>query len=207
MTDTKPTIDQQIKHQQNTVKIIEDFDDQESLPKEQAILASLEDYKRIHEAEMPEPVAWCVAYNGPPTEGTILSNPTMYKPEADEIVRHGSLGLSVASLYGHEFLTYAQQVKHNSSVTMDELGEMRDRAENAERERDALIAENEVLRKLLVEAAEDIEGWGAYAGEYFQKKHDLAGNVKQYRDAAIDNALRRIGAITVTKCTFTESAK
>jgi len=31
-----------------------------------------------------------------------------------------------------ELLAYAQQVKHNSSVTMDELGEMRYRAEAAE---------------------------------------------------------------------------
>ena len=47
-------IDGQIKHQQNTVKIIEDFDDQESLPKEQAILASLEELKRIREVQVPE---------------------------------------------------------------------------------------------------------------------------------------------------------
>lgn len=48
-------IDGQIKHQQNTVKIIEDFDDQESLPKEQAILASLEELKRIREVQVPVP--------------------------------------------------------------------------------------------------------------------------------------------------------
>jgi hypothetical protein len=40
-------IDEQINHQQNTVKIIEDFDDKESLPKEQAILASLQRLKAI----------------------------------------------------------------------------------------------------------------------------------------------------------------
>jgi len=47
-------IDEQIKHQQNTVKIIEDFDDQESLPKEQAILASLQRLKAIDAVQVPE---------------------------------------------------------------------------------------------------------------------------------------------------------
>jgi hypothetical protein len=47
-------IDEQIKHQQNTVKIIEDFDDKESLPKEQAILASLERLKAIDSVQVPE---------------------------------------------------------------------------------------------------------------------------------------------------------
>jgi len=47
-------IDEQIKHQQNTVKIIEDFDDKESLPKEQAILASLERLKAIESVQVPE---------------------------------------------------------------------------------------------------------------------------------------------------------
>jgi len=47
-------IDEQIKHQQNTVKIIEDFDDKESLPKEQAILASLERLKAIESVQVPD---------------------------------------------------------------------------------------------------------------------------------------------------------
>lgn len=50
---------------------------------------------------------------------------------------------------------------------------------------EALRAENERLRKLLVEAASDIDDWGQYAGDYFKKKHDLDGCVKQYRDAAV----------------------
>lgn len=35
----------------------------------------------------------------------------------------------------------------------------------------------------LSEAADDIEGWGAYASQYFQEKHDLAGVVAEYRNA------------------------
>ncbi|MCY1308338.1 hypothetical protein D9M70_583380 [compost metagenome] len=52
-------------------------------------------------------------------------------------------------------------------------------------ERDQLRAEVDGLRTLLTEAAEDIADWGAYAGEYFQQKHDLAGCVARYR-AALD---------------------
>lgn len=49
-----------------------------------------------------------------------------------------------------------------------------------------LEAENNRLRTLLAEAADDIESWGAYASDYFQKKHDLAGCVAKYR-AALEN--------------------
>ena len=37
------------------------------------------------------------------------------------------------------------------------------------------------MQKLLSEAANDIADWGAYADEYFQKKHDLAGTVAKYK--------------------------
>lgn len=40
------------------------------------------------------------------------------------------------------------------------------------------------LRDALIRAREDMEGWGSYAGEYFQEKWDLAGDL-----AAIDTAL------------------
>lgn len=48
---------------------------------------------------------------------------------------------------------------------------------------DQLRAEVDGLRTLLTEAAEDIADWGAYASEYFQQKHDLAGCVARYREA------------------------
>jgi len=132
MTDTKPTLDEQIKHQQNTVKIIEDFDDKESLPKEQAILASLEELKRIHEAEMPEPVAWILSYkgllpvhlsiNGGWKVDVVLTNPS--RKEAD----HKAAEQNVSDLMAEVAQTGALLMK-------------------AERERDALIAENGGLRK------------------------------------------------------------
>jgi len=31
------------------------------------------------------------------------------------------------------------------------------------------------------EAIEDIDGWGCYASEYFQEKHDLAGTIAKHR--------------------------
>lgn len=40
------------------------------------------------------------------------------------------------------------------------------------------------LRALLNWAADEIADWGAYASEYFQAKHDLAGTVKRFRDVA-----------------------
>lgn len=46
--------------------------------------------------------------------------------------------------------------------------------------------EIERLRKLLAEAADDIEDWGSYAGDYFCNKHNLAGDVKKYRDASLN---------------------
>lgn len=48
-----------------------------------------------------------------------------------------------------------------------------------------LDAENRRLRGLLIEAATDIEDWGAYAGIYFQEKHGLAEDVARYRNAAL----------------------
>lgn len=48
-----------------------------------------------------------------------------------------------------------------------------------------LTAENERLRNLLGDAADEIQNWGAYASEYFQEKHDLAGCVGKYRAAAL----------------------
>ena len=40
------------------------------------------------------------------------------------------------------------------------------------------------LEQLLCEAADDIAGWGSYAADYFQTKHDLAGCVQRYLAAA-----------------------
>jgi len=52
-------------------------------------------------------------------------------------------------------------------------------------------AENERLRKALEasasaldEAMEDVEHWGAYAGEYFQDKHDLDGDLSRISEQA-----------------------
>ncbi len=52
-------------------------------------------------------------------------------------------------------------------------------------ENDQLRAENERLRALLLEASEEIDSWGSYASEYFQKRHDLPGAVAKFHDAAM----------------------
>ncbi len=45
-------------------------------------------------------------------------------------------------------------------------------------------AEIKRLKVLLFMAAEDIADWGSYAGEYFQHKHDLEGNIQHYKEAS-----------------------
>jgi hypothetical protein len=39
------------------------------------------------------------------------------------------------------------------------------------------------LEAALAEAIEDIQHWGGYAGEYFQDKWDLKGNIAKHRAA------------------------
>ena len=45
-----------------------------------------------------------------------------------------------------------------------------------------LKKENEELRQGYKEAVQDIEGWAAYASDYFKEKHDLAGDLKVHRN-------------------------
>ena len=47
-----------------------------------------------------------------------------------------------------------------------------------------LHVDNERLRGLLREAADDIEHWGGYASEYFKDKWHLDDDIKKYREAA-----------------------
>lgn len=55
-------------------------------------------------------------------------------------------------------------------------------------ERDALSTLLAVAGGRLEEAANEIEGWGACADEYFQKTHRLAEVVQSFRDDAKDAA-------------------
>ena len=47
-----------------------------------------------------------------------------------------------------------------------------------------LQADNSRLRRLLADAAEDIEHWGGYASPYFQDKWNLQADIDKYRAAA-----------------------
>ena len=86
----------------------------------QAILATLRDYKRIMETKVPEPVAWCVVYEGPPTFDKIQSDPTMYKPSAEAIVKNGAPGLSVEPLYTSEVLDLLRwETAKNQKLTLE----------------------------------------------------------------------------------------
>jgi hypothetical protein len=44
-------------------------------------------------------------------------------------------------------------------------------------------AENERLRAALADSIECVEEWGAYAPDYFGKKHNLAGDLARLRSA------------------------
>ncbi len=103
MTDTKPTIDEQIEYTQSIVAT-------SMLPTHmpKSILASLERLKKIDSVQVPdEPEVFWI----PIEDGT--------HPMVD--------------LQDYRTLRdLLKQCKRNSGVTMDELGEMRDRAEAAE---------------------------------------------------------------------------
>lgn len=58
-----------------------------------------------------------------------------------------------------------------------------DFARQLERELVAAEAREKRLREALAEAIDSVESWAAYATEYFQEKHDLAGNLAALRAA------------------------
>jgi hypothetical protein len=47
-----------------------------------------------------------------------------------------------------------------------------------------LRREVERLRAVVRDAAVEIADWGVYASDYFRDKHDLAGTVRRFEDAA-----------------------
>ena len=51
---------------------------------------------------------------------------------------------------------------------------------------DTHAAEVERLRAVVLEAADLIAEWGSHAGQYFQWKWDLAGDVARIRSAALE---------------------
>lgn len=65
------------------------------------------------------------------------------------------------------------------SISFNELEDLIATAKDVERlkaERDELVSE-------LINAGENIASWGAYAGEYFQKKWDLNGDIQRIKEA------------------------
>jgi len=48
----------------------------------------------------------------------------------------------------------------------------------------AMRPEIEEAARMLDEAADEVEFWGAYASEYFQKKWDLEGSIQKFRSYA-----------------------
>jgi hypothetical protein len=72
-------------------------------------------------------------------------------------------------------------VESARSEEIAEVRKQRDRAEQIAEDRANLLNEKDAA---LLEAAGAIESWGGYAGEYFQTKWDLAGDIEAARKAA-----------------------
>jgi hypothetical protein len=107
------TIDEQIAHQKSSVEAAAFYGDEPAIVKEKAILASLEEFKRIHEAEMPV-------------------EPDRDMPLID---------------YIDTLKLYAQRMAGEADGQFQYAGRLLDQLHTAEREKAALIAENEGLRK------------------------------------------------------------
>ena len=99
----------------------------------------------------------------------------------------------------HEVALYDQSAIDALSKQISELKTMLSIAEfqrkEMQAERDAAVADRDALSTMLAvaggrleEAANEIEDWGSYADEYFQKKHLLAEVVQSFRDDAKDAA-------------------
>ena len=184
MTDTKPRTDN-AKDVAEWVLHYYGYQPAGMTQEQQWLYLLAGELKRIHEAKMPESVAWMENHKA----GQNLNWERVDHPYA-----------AATPLYGPELLAYAQrkdaearEQRERADYNGAEWAKSAEAIVVLQKEKAALIAENEGLRKLLAEAAEDVEDWGSYASEYFQNKHDLAGNAKKYRDAVIDNAIEGMG--------------
>ena len=88
--------------------------------------------------------------------------------------------------YDRRLLARCRELEAELKRAQEIVDEQRGAVAKTDADNDELREENQRLRKLLLEAANDIEEWGAYAGDYFQEKHDLAGDVAKYRRAALE---------------------
>ncbi|MPS98222.1 MAG: hypothetical protein E2581_06950 [Pseudomonas sp.] len=107
-------------------------------------------------------------------------------PVANQNASLGSFGKStdaayVAALQPSVILALLAEIERHEAWRTAFLAER----DAQMRQRDQLRAENDGLRKALLEASEEVATWGAYASEYFQEKHDLAGCVAKIHAAAM----------------------
>lgn len=123
------------------------------------------------------------------------NTPKLYKIDGEELTLIGS-----AAGIGRCCLTIGRmgdenpgdKVRPEDHKTADCEAQMTDLTErlrqipnfNAGKVAHEAAGEIDRLRALLGEAADEIESWGAYASDYFQQKHDLAGAVDRFRAAS-----------------------
>jgi hypothetical protein len=189
MTDTKPTLNEQIAHQKECAESAHRLFKPEECAMHFEKLASLERLKQIESAEMPEPVAWYdddleIHYGKTHPENTGTGWKPLYGPELLAYAQRKEAELSDAVHLNDEQAqrvfraeAEASELQKRFEVEVDAFYKERERAESAEREREALIAECGAVAQKLINLSEFHEKSAAL--------RDLAITLR----AAIDNAM------------------
>ena len=191
MTDTKPTIDEQIaKQKARIVYLAHKLHEPDEMASEQSILASLEELKRIQSAEMP-------------VEPEFLHEKRTCKCDyCKSIVFHIDALKAVIQRKDAEAREQRERIddindalrtilKDNiHGMERERIEDIAERAESLAQEKAALIAENEGLRKALHEIREIWSGMEGIPIPETACESYLLRIVTQMKDAAIDNAMR-----------------
>jgi hypothetical protein len=80
-----------------------------------------------------------------------------------------------------------EELKAKINATIPTIIQLVDK--DIEQQKQLAIKDIEIakLQKYLLEAADDISDWGAYADSYLQAKHNLTANANKYRIIATDS--------------------
>ena len=156
MTDTKPTIDEQIAYQQEIIGELIAADNPvlyaDDILMEQGVLASLEELKRIQSAEMP-------------VEPDCAKAMRMFAGKGNADAKEGVEYIDALKAYAQRKDAEATTWEKEAKFQRDKCWTYIERAESLEQEKAALIAEVEGLRR-------DAESEQRWATHYAQKMHE-----------------------------------
>jgi hypothetical protein len=184
MTDTKPTLEQQ----KLCIRAMYGLVPMENHGVMDAILASLEELKRIREAKMPvEPECIALFRDGINERGGGIEKLLAYIDALQAVIQRKEAELSDAVHLNDDQAqrvfraeAEASELQKRFEVEVDAFYKERERAESAERERDALVAVVEKCKVALDKHEDGGKGWIGDA-------HVAAKEA--IRNAAIDNAM------------------